>query len=81
MLKSNLHNLLKQEDLKWRQRAKVEWLWNRDRNTNFFHACASQRNRRNHIRLIVDGNGRSCPQPGGNRTGFCELFLDRPHHL
>jgi hypothetical protein len=27
-IKSELHALLEQEDLKWRQRAKVEWLRN-----------------------------------------------------
>jgi hypothetical protein len=51
---------LEQEDLKWRQRAKVEWLKNGDRNTKFFHACANQRKRRSIIEKIVDGYGQTC---------------------
>lgn len=43
--------LLKEEDY-WRQRAKVYWLQEGDRNTNFFHAMASQRKRRSVIHSL-----------------------------
>jgi hypothetical protein len=48
-LKEELDNLLEAEDLKWRQRAKEDWLKYGDRNTKYFHACASQKNCRNLI--------------------------------
>ena len=60
VIKVELNSLLEQEDIKWGQRAKVEWLKNGDKNTKFFHACANQRKRRNTIEKIVDGDGRTC---------------------
>jgi hypothetical protein len=52
-----LRLLLNQEDIWWRQRAKEEWLKYGDRNTRFFHACASVRRSRNHVGVIKDEHG------------------------
>jgi hypothetical protein len=41
LLREELNGLLEQEDIKWRQRSKENWLKNRDRNTKYFHACAN----------------------------------------
>ena len=41
MVKKELQLLLDQEELKWRQRAKTDRLKQGDRNTKFFHVCAS----------------------------------------
>jgi hypothetical protein len=73
-LKSKLHSLLEQEDLKWRQRVKVEWLPNGDRNTKFFHACANQRMRINNIGNILDVNGISCTRPEDVERAFVGYF-------
>jgi hypothetical protein len=73
-LKSELHSLLEQEDLKWQQRAKVEWLRNKDRNTKFFHVCANQCMRRNSIGNILDANGTSCTQPEDVERAFVGYF-------
>lgn len=53
-LQKELHVLMEQEILKWKQRAKKHWYKNGDRNTRFFHACANQRRHKNHIRQIYD---------------------------
>ena len=41
----------------WRQRARQNWFQGGDRNTKFFHAKASDRQSKNHIDGIFDGNG------------------------
>jgi hypothetical protein len=59
-LNDEINNLLEREDLKWRQRAKESWLQFGDRNTRYFHACASQKKQRSHILRIKDSTGRWC---------------------
>jgi hypothetical protein len=51
-IKDEIHELLEQEELKWKQRAKEDWLRYGDRNTKYFHACANQRKRVNQIDQI-----------------------------
>jgi hypothetical protein len=57
-LQDEIEILMKQEDLRWKQRAKQNWYQNGDRNTQFFHAWADHRRRINHIKAIVDEEGR-----------------------
>jgi hypothetical protein len=53
-VKQELQNLLDQENLRWKQRAKINWLKYGDRNTKFYHACANQRKKSNQIYKIKD---------------------------
>jgi hypothetical protein len=39
--KEHVNSLMEQEEVQWKQCMKVEWLWNGDKNTTFFHACAN----------------------------------------
>ncbi|XP_059429232.1 uncharacterized protein LOC132163048 [Corylus avellana] len=73
-IKAELHGLLEQEDLKWRQRAKVEWLKNGDWNTKYFHACAKQRMRRNQVTSIKDALDRVCDSPAAVGDAFVSFF-------
>jgi hypothetical protein len=59
-IKEELHVMLEQEEHKWKQRAKINWLQNGDRNTKFFNAYANQRKKRNQISKIIDKDGRLC---------------------
>jgi hypothetical protein len=55
-VKAVLNDLLAQEEMKWRQRAKENWLRGGG-DTNFFHMCANQKKHRSQIQRIKDGNG------------------------
>jgi hypothetical protein len=82
-IKKEINSLLDQDDLKWRQRAKVDWLKLGDRNTKFFHACANQRRKANQIRKIKSENGSLFESHRGNRDSFRRIFfytfLGRPN--
>ncbi|XP_074283536.1 uncharacterized protein LOC141608084 [Silene latifolia] len=57
-LVKEIAELLKQEELFWRQRSRAIWLKEGDRNTKFFHRKATQRKEKNHIAKLVDNEGR-----------------------
>lgn len=67
--KSRLGVLLMQEEDFWRQRAKVHWLKEGDRNTKFFHAMATQRKRRNVVRQLENDAGVVID----DQSGKCEM--------
>lgn len=48
---------LEEEDTKWRQRAKQNWYQLGNQNIRFFHTCATQRCKRNHILHIRNQAG------------------------
>jgi hypothetical protein len=68
-LQKELQISLEQEDLKWRQRAKMDWFKFGDRNSKFFHACANQRRKANNIDHIHDEGG-FYGRPRGGWRGF-----------
>ncbi|KAM2144184.1 hypothetical protein ACFX1R_047895 [Malus domestica] len=52
-----LDSLLGREETYWRQRLRVQWLHEGDRNTKFFHLRASNRKRKNTIKGLRDAQG------------------------
>uniref|UniRef100_A0A2N9HDU2 Reverse transcriptase domain-containing protein n=1 Tax=Fagus sylvatica TaxID=28930 RepID=A0A2N9HDU2_FAGSY len=56
-LKAEVNFLLEREERLWRQRSRVMWLSEGDRNTRYFHGRASQRRRRNKILGLKDEDG------------------------
>ena len=59
-IQGDLKLLMEQEDAKWKQREKINWLNLGDKNTKFFHLCANQRRRTNKISSIHDEGGGLC---------------------
>jgi hypothetical protein len=57
VMRYHLDKLEGQKNTYWKQRAHVEWLKNGDRNTRFFHACATQRRRSNRINRLKREDG------------------------
>lgn len=57
MLQQVIKELLTREEILWRQRSKIQWLKEGDKNTRFFHSRASIRRQRNKIDKLRDENG------------------------
>ena len=53
-LRRELNTLHGKEETMWRQRSRVSWLTEGDKNTRFFHESASQRRRTNTILGLWD---------------------------
>jgi hypothetical protein len=56
VLNERLVELLREEELKWYQRAKVKHLLEGDANTKYYHLLANGRHRKTHIFRLEDGN-------------------------
>ncbi|KAL9151827.1 hypothetical protein ABFS82_11G077500 [Erythranthe guttata] len=56
-LKKELEEVYEEQDLYWRQRSKIQWIREGDRNTKFFHAKATMRNKSNRVNRIRDNSG------------------------
>jgi hypothetical protein len=74
LIKEELNVLLEQKDLKWRQRAKENWLRFGDRNSKKFHACVNQKHRRSRISTIKDKNGQLCTTKEEIEGAFVDYF-------
>ncbi|PWA83198.1 hypothetical protein CTI12_AA170930 [Artemisia annua] len=58
VLRDQIKELLTREELMWKQRSRVQWLREGDKNTRFFHTRASNRQRRNSILRLKGPDGR-----------------------
>ncbi|XP_059451003.1 uncharacterized protein LOC132181787 [Corylus avellana] len=75
-IKLKVQSLMEQEEIKWKQRARVEWLRNGDKNTRFFHACANQRSKSNSIRRVCDLAGNCMETQEAIGDAFVDYFRD-----
>jgi len=58
----------------WNQRLQVCWLQNGDKNTKFFHAIASQRQRKNKVGGIMDDEGVWQEEPEAVENNILDYF-------
>jgi hypothetical protein len=77
-----LCELFEREEVMARQRSRVDWLREGDRNTAFFHARASARRRTNKIRALIREDGSRCEEQSEikNMTEafYGDLFTSEP---
>lgn len=73
-LQAEIYDLMEIEDLKWKQGAKEDWLRNGDRNTKYFHACASQKKRSSTIEQIRDEEGSLHTETAAIEEAFVGYF-------
>ncbi|XP_073051733.1 uncharacterized protein [Primulina eburnea] len=62
-LERDIEKLATKEELYWKQQSRVNWLANGDRNSKYFHACASLRRMKNHISGLFTAHGDWCTEP------------------
>jgi hypothetical protein len=73
-LRQDLNVLLEKEELRWKQRAKEEWLRYGDRNTKYYHACANARRKWNFVEAIKDDDGLLRDNPNAVGEAFVDFF-------
>ena len=74
LLEEEVNQLLDKEAKMWRQRSKIAWLRDGDRNTQFFHSKASQCRRRNYITKLHDANEGWCSGQAQVKCHHCRLL-------
>jgi hypothetical protein len=81
-LERNICELFEREEIMAKQRSRVDWLKEGDRNTTFFHARASSRRRANTIKALVREDGTRCVQlsaiKGMVEDFYNNLFTSEP---
>ncbi|XP_041000807.1 uncharacterized protein LOC121246650 [Juglans microcarpa x Juglans regia] len=71
-LQEEVDTLMEEEETKWRQRSKQLWLKEGDKNSNFFHRCATQRRQSNEIKEIENERG----EKARNQMEISQLFQE-----
>ena len=56
-LSKKMDELLQKQEIFWAQRSRINWLKHGNKNTKFFHAKATQRRNKNHIRGSQNADG------------------------
>jgi len=59
ILENRLISLLRQQKIYWKQRSTMRWVTKGDASTNFFHANATIRHRKNFITSLEESTGVS----------------------
>ncbi|XP_038985549.1 uncharacterized protein LOC120111740 [Phoenix dactylifera] len=70
-------SLLHQQEIFWRQKSRVQWIQEGDRNTKFFHQSTLIRRQRNRIRSIRGEDGQTTEDPDMICRVFEQFFRAR----
>lgn len=52
-IKADLEKTMRLDEISWRQKSRVQWLKEGDKNTKFFHRIANAHCRNNHIEIRI----------------------------
>ncbi|KAL0345379.1 UNVERIFIED_CONTAM: hypothetical protein Sradi_4369200 [Sesamum radiatum] len=75
-LRHELDEFLSRKKIIWKQRGKAHWLSEGDRNTPFFHAEVSARQRKNSISRLRNKEGEWCLSKEGIQQIISAYFQD-----
>ena len=80
VLREEIQRLQSREECMWKQRAQNDWLKEGDKNPQFFHCRANQRNQRNLILGLEDQDGNWLEREadfggGGYWKSILKIFL------
>ena len=75
-MENQIQNILINEEIYWKQRSRVDWLKEGDKNTKFFHNKASSMRKKNSIWGIKDNSGRWIEKPKEVEHEFCSYFTN-----
>ncbi|OMO96399.1 reverse transcriptase [Corchorus capsularis] len=73
---NDIHELYDREESMWRQRSKVSWLREGDRNSRFFHSIVNSRKNQTTISSIQDANGEWQTDLASMEHVVCSYFKD-----
>ncbi|KAK1697051.1 hypothetical protein QYE76_013748 [Lolium multiflorum] len=68
--------LYQREETMWRQRSRVQWLAEGDKNTRFFHLRASQRKKKNRVARLMKPDGSTTEDDGEMAQLTGEFYAD-----
>lgn len=71
---SEYNHLLKQEEIFWAQKSRVQWIQHGERKTPFFHLSTICRCRRNRITMLRDDSGEWVSDPSQVRNLVTDFF-------
>lgn len=74
-LSEHMVSILVKEEVYWKQRVKIHWLQNGDKNTSFFHKMASARKKTNIIGQLVNQEGEMVEEQARICKVVREYFL------
>jgi hypothetical protein len=69
-----LVELYRREELMWRQRSRIEWLSDGDKNSKFFHQRASMRRRKNLIKALTGSDGQTVEDPEALKSMMNDFY-------
>ena len=73
-IEKQIDDLLIDEEVYWRQRSRVVWLREGDKNTKYFHSKATARKRKNKTRGIVDERNKWTEEADEIERILCDYF-------